>query len=352
MLNLPLKVFPTPAEMPILWIGISGFSPEVGAGLECAIQEFRTPSTRWRTCNAQVADALMVNGAKTRVTPEGNIRVSPGQPSERTLRLHWADIKRPVAFSSPLASPELQPRLSFEASSPVDVHAVLREFETCLEPLRAKFALGMELIRRGTELRHGIFHISRQGRLLAVLDLRKGRAGLSPSATAAEFPAARWDMRPVAAAGVPAGFINMTPAQLAWTYARRTERDALPSRYRTRVIYFRGAPKVPLSWLTDSQLLLLRCLWREPCSASSLHARTGLGPVAMGRDLACLYFAGAITTTPAKARAAITRQDSVPPSIGPGVQSMFDESPRMFAADDTVPATLDRTGSLIARQAI
>lgn len=294
----------------------------------------------------------MVNGAKTRMTPEGNIRVSPGQPSERTLRLHWTDIKRPVAFSSPLASPELQPRLTFDAVSPADVHAVLREFETCLEPLRAQFALGMELIRRGTELRHGVFHISRQGRLLAVLDLRKGRAGLSPSACAADFRGARWDMRPVAAAGVPEGFIKTTPAQLAWTYARRTEHDVLPSRYRTRVIFLRGAPKVPLSWLTDTQLLLLRHLWREPCSASSLHARTGLKPDAMGRDLACLYFAGAITTTPAKARATNTRQDSVPPSIGPGVQSMFDEGPRPFAADDTVPATLNRTGPSIARQAV
>lgn len=78
----------------------------------------------------------------------------------------------------------------------------------------------------------------------------------------------------------------------------------LPPRYRSRPVYFRHAPVVPVRWLGDSQLLLLRELAVGVGDFDALQRRTGLAHRQLTRDLASLYFAGSITTTPDKAGSA------------------------------------------------
>ena len=219
---------------------------------------------------------------------ERDIRVAPGRPSERSFILHVAEVRRPVAFSTPLASTASEPRVTFDARSPASVRALLQQMESWLGPLGAQFAIGAELIRRGVELRHGVFHLSHEGRLLAVLDMRRGKAGLLPVPGPRRLQRRAGNGAPPAAADVPAGFVRATPAELAWTYVRRTDCDLLPARYRTQTIYHRGVPRVPLAWLTDVQLLLLRCLREEPCDFRSLLDRSGAPALQVGRDLACL----------------------------------------------------------------
>jgi hypothetical protein len=310
------------AEQPILWLGMTGFAPQQRAVLEASL--VRAPSSpRWRVSAFGDADAWWVNGAKVRVMPDGNLKVAAGLPTEHALNLNLGDVDRPVAFATPLASAEFEPRYVFDPVSEPSIHAILMQFESWLWLVRARFVLGAQIIRRGPELRHGIYHVSQGGKLLAVLDFQHAKAAISPRVHPVSLWDARWDRRPAGAGGLPESFVHLTPGQLAWTYVARTDRDMLPERYRTQIIYYRHVPGVPLRWLRDSQLMLLRELAAEPGTLETLRQRTGLPASHAEHDLACLYYAGSITTTPAKAAVpTVSGRDSEPHSCGPGLDSL------------------------------
>jgi hypothetical protein len=158
---------------------------------------------------------------------------------------------------------------------------------------------------------------------------------------------ASWAKRPPGAAGLPESFVHLTPGQLAWAYVRRTGRDVLPARYRTETIYYRHVPGVPLRWLRDSHLVLLRELSAQPGTMDALRQRTGLALGDAERDLACLYYAGSITTTRAKAAATESaRDDSQPHSIGAGFDSVSSGADQTFTEyGATVPVQLESRAS-------
>jgi hypothetical protein len=325
-MTLAGQVSQPPVEQPILWLGMSGFAPAQRAALQSFID--RGPGLPcWRICSFGDADAWWVNGGKVRLMPDGNLKVAAGLPSERALNLNLDDIDRPVAFALPLSTDDFEPRCTFDPASAASVHAVLLQFESWLWLSRAQFVLGGQIIRRGSELRHGVFHVHHAGRLLAVLDFQQGKAGLAPRVHPVDLWEARWDKRPAGAGGLPESFIPLTPGQLAWAYVRRTDRDLLPARYRSATIYYRHVPGVPLRWLRDSQLVLLRELFAEPGTMDALSKRTGLAAGQTAHDLTCLYYAGSITTTPLKGTApALPRHDSQPHSSGPGLDSALGDS--------------------------
>jgi hypothetical protein len=332
------------AEQPVLWLGVCGFAPDERALLETALVR-SDGLPRWRTCAFGDADAWCVNGAKVRVMPEGDIRIGAGLPSERAVQLNLADVDRPVAFAQPLASPEFEPRCKFELHSPGSVAAMLLQFDNWLRPLRAQFVIGAQILRRGAELRHGIFHLSHDGNLLAVLDFQQGSAGISPRAHPVDLAEAQWDKRPPGARTPPQEFTRITPAQLAWVYARRTDRDVLPERYRSELIYYRHVPNVPVRWLRDSQLLVLRELSAEPDTLDGLARRTGHTVDTLAHDLACLYYVGSITTTRGKAVALGPqhRIDSQPHSVGPSLDSQLERDVlNHLDGGLTAPALLER----------
>jgi hypothetical protein len=329
------------AEQPILWLGITGFSPQQRAVLDASLA--RPPGLpQWRTCAFGEADAWLVNGAKVSLLPDGNLKVAAGLPTEHALNLNLADVGRPVAFATPLPSPKFEPRCTFSHESSASVQAVLLQFENWLQVVRSQFVLGARILQQSTALRHGIFHLNHRGRLLAVLDFKAGKAGLSPSAHPVDLWNARLEKRPPGAGEAPPAFLRFTPAQFAWAYVRRTDRDLLPPRYERDPIYFRHVPKVPLRWLSDSQLMLLRELSVEPATMETLHQHTSFALPQMRRDLTCLYYAGAITTTRAKAPAPLGRHDSQPYSSGPEFEPLRSAEPSPCdAADFTAPALLE-----------
>jgi hypothetical protein len=330
------------AEQPILWLGMSGFAPQQRAVLETSL--VRLPGLcRWRVGTFGDADAWWVNGAKVRINPDGNLKVAAGLPTEHALNLNLTDVDRPVAFAMPLASADFEPRCTFDPVSEPSVHAVLLQFESWLWQVRAQFVLGAQIIERGPELRHGIYHVSHSGKLLAVLDFLHGKAAISPRVHPVDLREARWAKRPPGAAGLPESFFHLTPGQLAWSYVRRTERDVLPARYRTETIYYRHVPGVPLRWLRDSHLVLLRELSGEPGTMDALRQRTGLALGDAERDLACLYYAGSITTTRGKAAATESaRDDGQPHSVGAGFDSMSSGADQTFTRFGvTVPVQLE-----------
>jgi hypothetical protein len=108
-----------------------------------------------------------------------------GRPQERTLTLRLEEVHRPVAFSTPLASNDLEAVCTFDPLSESAIHRVLLQFERWLQPMLFKAALGALIIERGTTLRGSIYHVMRQATLLAVLDFRHGHAAILPTAIAA-----------------------------------------------------------------------------------------------------------------------------------------------------------------------
>lgn len=255
----------------------------------------------WQACPFSEADAWLVSGAKSRLLNPDKLKVLAGRPTEHALQLNLAEIDRPVAFSLPLAPSELDPMYTFDPSSGPSLQKVLQQFEVRMRPLCCQFVLGGQLIARENQLLPGIYHVSHKGTLLAVMDFHKWHIGISPTANPLDFELARWDRRPLAARDIPEHFLPNSLSQLRWIYTQRTKHDVLPPRYRNKPVYFRHAPDVPLRWLRDSQLVLLRELSIEPATFEVLQQRSGLPSAQLARDLASLYFAGSVTTTADKA---------------------------------------------------
>lgn len=314
----------TTVEPPILWLGMSGFDPHNRAALERCLAR-PLGMARWRVCELSEADAWWVNGAKVRVLPDGNLKVAAGLPTERALRLNLSDIDRPVAFAKPLSATEFEPRCTFEVASQPSIQAVLQQFETYLRLLRVQFVLGFQIIECPAKMRRGVYHVLHGANLLAVLDFARGKASLSPRVQPDELEDAVWYRRPDRAGGLPNNFVPLSAAQLAWAYVRHTDRDMLPARYRAETIYYRRVPRVPMSWLRDSQLTLLRELSIEQGTFDCLHQRTALPVHRIHTDLTCLYYAGAITTTRDRAAVipAIGHVDTQPHSSATGLESLL-----------------------------
>lgn len=330
-------------EQPVLWLGMAGFAPRERSALEACLNR-SDGLPRWRPGAFGDADAWWVNGAKARALPDGKLKVSPGLPTERTLNLDLEEVDRPVAFALPLAGDDFEPRCTFDPASEPSIAAALSQFDRWLWLVRAQFVLGAQLIERSAQLRRGVYHVSHAGQLLAVLDFLQGKAAVLPGVHPVDLWEAEWSKRPIGAHDLPQSFVPVTPAQLTWTYVRRTERDMLPPRYRTQTIYYRHVPGVPLRWLADSQLMILRELSAEPAAIDALRQRTGLPQATIEHDLSCLYYAYAITTTPGKAApAAAGAAESQPHSVGSGFESMPRSGASSKPTDDdlTAPALLE-----------
>ena len=301
-------------EQPVLWLGLAGFTPEQHDQLSALLARLPKGGPLWRVGAFAEADAWLVSGEKCRLVGTDTLKILAGRPTERAVQLDLDEVDRPIAFSLPLSSSDFDPKHTFDLGSQASLGAALQHFESWLRPLRSQFVLGGQLIARESELQPGIYHVSHRGAMLAVMDFNEWRIGMTRKADPAEFELAQWDKRPSAAHDIPTHFLRCSLTQLRWIYAQRTERDVLPPRYRSRPVYFRHAPGVPTRWLRDSQLLLLRELSVEGGDFEALARRTGLARAQLARDMASLYFAGSITTTPDKAGTAAfsVGEDSLP----------------------------------------
>ncbi|MDP1956014.1 MAG: hypothetical protein Q8M51_04230 [Polaromonas sp.] len=344
-------------DQPVIWLGLAGFTPEQRLQLHGLLAQLPKGGIAWKLCAFADADAWLVSGEKCRLVAADTLKIMAGLPSERTVQLDLEQVDRPVAFSLPLASREFDPKLTFDLASLPSLLKVLQHFASWLRPLRSQYVLGGQLIARESELLPGIYHVSHNGSLLAVMDFHEWRIGISRKADPVDFEFAKWDRRPLEAHDIPAQFLRSSLTQLRWIYAQRTERDVLPTRYRSRPIYFRRAPEVPMRWLRDPQLLLLRELSVQASDFETLRQRTGLTPAQLARELASLYFAGSITTTADKAgtgaftaSTASASDESLPGRSQPGPAKPPQAAPSELAApprsfpkpDPTAPAQLSR----------
>jgi hypothetical protein len=331
---------PESGEVPMLWLGLAGFAADQHRAIVQIVSTRSGDLPRWELGGFGGADAWLLNGQRCVVRPDATVEVVPALPAEKRITLDLSDVDRPVAFANPVPE-DLEPRCTFDVASSASVQAVLAQFDAWLRLERAQFELGAQVIRLGAALRHGVFHLMHRDRLLAVLDFRKGQAGLAPALHPADVMQAEWRRRPDGAAAIPPGFVASSTAQLAWTYVRRSDRDMLPQHYREKTIYFRRVPRVPSRLLQDTQLVLLRELSIRPSNRDVLGERTGIESAQLDHALACLYYGGSITTTPSKAGRpnATHASDSLRDSSNP-VSLLTGQAPLPHPHELTAPAVL------------
>jgi len=306
-------------ELPLLRLGLAGFSAEQQGQLSTLLQQVSSGS--WHLARFADADAWWVNGARVQVLLDKTIRIASGEPGGRSLHLDLPDVDRPIAFSLPLAPRNFEPLYTFDARSESSVSAILERFEAWMRPLIAQFCLASRILEQESVLGPGIHHVSADGALIGVVNMQ-GETGVLPTASPVDFENAMWEHVHSSAGAIPEHFVRSSLAQLMWQFAVRTSCDILPTRYRTGLLYFRRPPRLSPRLMNDSHLLLLRELACAPGDFESLQQRTGLGGPALARGLAALYFVGAITAdarraAPARGRSAdsvLTHQQSVLPS--------------------------------------
>lgn len=298
-------------EVPVFEFGMLGFSAQQREHLAGLVTSLPQATATWRSCHFAEADAWLVCGQKTRLNPKSepdpstshsdSVRILAGMPSEHLTVLNLNQVNRPMGFSVPLHSADIEPRFTFDPTSAQGLQKLLHQFEACLRPLHAQIVLGKQLIEHEANLMPTVYHVIHNGHLLAVMDFVNWKIGFSPDANPQHLEHAIWEKRPTQAHVIPNGFIHTDAAKLRWMYARHSMRDLLPARYRHDVIYFRQAPTVPVSWLTDSHLLLMRELSARPANFQQLIERTGMAHEQLTRDVACLYFSACLTTLASKA---------------------------------------------------
>lgn len=300
-------------ELPVLRLGLAGFTTEQHERLAQVLADPSSSGISWEIGQFSEADAWWVNGARTQMLADGTLRVASGVPAGRFTQLNLQEVDRPVAFAQPLAPRNFEPALSFEPASKPSIEQVLARVEAWLRPMVAQFCLASQIIEQESVLGSGIYHVSAEGKLLAVVNLR-GEVGVLPTAEPDEFEEAMWNHRPAGAGDIPETFVRASLSQLMWQYAVRTSRDLLPKRYRTGLLYFRRPPRLPQRVLKDAHLLLLRELAGAPSSFEELEQRTGLSGDALAQPLAALYLVGSVTSNPKRAGQRAGRRSEAPDS--------------------------------------
>jgi hypothetical protein len=287
----------------MLRLGLAGFTAAEQALLSTALAARASHSqTSWQFAPLGEADAWCVNGSRVQSLPGGVLRILPGLPSGRSIRIHPDEIDWPIAFSTPLGSADFEPAFTFQPDSAASIESVLQHLEGWLRPLMVQFYLASQIVEQDLDLRSGVFHVSVQGKLYAIVSLRSG-IGVWPIADPAELVHAVWNHRPNSADAIPNSFVRTDYSQLMWQYATRTTRDCLPPHYRTRQLFLRRPPRVPLRLLNDPTLLLVRELEFMSGTFADLAQRTGMTGAQLTRHLGALYMVGAITADPKRAPA-------------------------------------------------
>jgi len=70
-------------ELPVLRLGLAGFSSEEQADLAIKIQSVAIGVVHWHAAELDRADTWLVNGARSQDLGEGRIRINPGVPTAR-----------------------------------------------------------------------------------------------------------------------------------------------------------------------------------------------------------------------------------------------------------------------------
>ncbi|MBC5767756.1 hypothetical protein [Ramlibacter albus] len=317
---------------PVMRMGLIGFQSDSHL---CTLLSNRKGLVAWERGPFTEADALWVNGEHAQLVRPGIVRIPSYEQGRPATVLSLKDVDRPIAFTLPLPSPNIQPQYLFNPASPEGVAAIFDNFEGWLRPLATELSIARSLAQRRYQLTSAVYHLQLQGQLVGVIDLN-GDVGLHPNLTPRDAAAAEWGGRPPAAHAIPEHFARTPISQIMWQYVMRTGEDLLPERYRHATIYFRGAPRVDQRLVRDTHMLCLSMLAAAPQTLPELLEHTGLSERELVQALAALYLGGSITTHPGKtaweprAHSKAARTESNPDSVL--TPSLFDSEAAASAA--------------------
>ena len=290
-------------ELPVLRLGMAGFSPEQEHALETAARASR--NSVWIAGPLAGADAWMINGARTQKLEHGRLRIAAARTGDRALQLELSDVRCPVAFSTPLPK-SMEAMCTFDVAQPAAIGEVLRVFEMWLARMQAQFWLAAHIVEHQEVLGSATFELRSRGQLIAVVDMR-GDVAVLPSVRPANFEVAVWTRLQRERLLVPDHFCRTSLADLMWRYVSRSRRGLLPERFRRGLIYFRRPPRVERAVVGEEHLLAMRELAIHPCRYDELLRDLGLTDEELGRTLAALYYVGSITGNPQRAAATTVR---------------------------------------------
>lgn len=318
-------------EIPVLRLGMAGYTGEQQKLAAAAAAGASNGRARWETAAFTDADGWWLDGGRTVLLPDQHLRVQPAIAAERPVQLALADVDRPVAFSLPLTAPGFRPAVTFQLGEPGDTTRVLHLFADWLQVMLSQFALASSIAENQPRLASGSWEVLRGSELLAVVDLKLG-AGVRPGVTSKDFVDASWCIRDHGAVVIPPGYPRASVSQVMWQYAQRSERELLPSHYRTQPLYFRRPPRLPQRQLKDAHLLVIRELAANPgMNFNGLQQATGLGAEALARVLSALYVVGSITSNAKRAAVPVSRPGGARDGTianSDVFQSVMDSSPR------------------------
>lgn len=282
-------------DRPIFWLGIAGLSPPQRAALLGFLPYEPGSLPAWRVAKFEEADAWCVSGQAANLQQDGVLAIPDSRRAAPPLQLQLEAVDRPLAFTTPVASQEIEPLTTFDPESERAVQMMLKKFEVWLQPLRAQYFLGALLYETLGGLRHAVYEVVHQSVLLAVVDLPRRRVDYRVDASPVQLEQASWTQRAGSTDGLPPRFKRSGVSEVMWQFAQHSSVDLLPVGYHTELIRLVRPPQVPVSWLKESLRTVLQALEAGPTSMSQLQ-KSGLNPGQLARDLASLYFDGAIAT--------------------------------------------------------
>ena len=288
-------------ERPIFWLGLAGLTPPERALLTAYLPPAPGSLPAWRVAKFSEADAWCISGTAAELTEEGNLTVPDSRRAEPDIAIDFRKLDRPLAFTKPVRWEELAPLDQFDPASERAVQMVLKKFETSLHGLRAQFSLGAFIRRSMPDLQPLSYHVVHRNTLLAVVDLALRHVHYLPDVSPLQLEGAVWLARQPGDGGAgpaAAGFAQASLSEIMWQFAQRSAADVLPEQFTTGVIRLRHSPRVPQTLLKESQAKLLRILAVKATSLNDLLAQNAsFNRGQLGRDLAALYFDGAISAS-------------------------------------------------------
>ncbi|HUR88275.1 MAG TPA: hypothetical protein VMZ74_04235 [Ramlibacter sp.] len=337
-------------SVPVMRMGLVGFADERQLRNLLATRNRNLQWERWPFIDA---DALWINGENAQPLRGNMVRVPSVEAGKQAIVLNLKEIDRPTAFTLPIGNGYFTPPLAFDPHKVEQVADVLNQFEAELLDVAVDLTLAAEISRRRHELASPSYHLTVQGRLVAVFSVT-GEIGLAQQLSPYELAHAEWAGRPAAGADVPGHFRHTSMAQVMWNYVMRNVDDLLPSRYREGTMYWRRMPAVPTKWVREEHMMLISVLSTGPQTVQSLVDQTGFSEATVGQTLAALYFGGSLTTDPRKAGPTLApvkpRKDDDWPSsmtstfVAPQSTAPPRPGKRSRADMPTVPAPLEKPG--------
>lgn len=279
-------------ELPHLRLGTAGFDDAQLARLQDGLSR-ATSGMDWRLGGLETADAWCLNGARTMILADGGLQVSSAS-GPFTVRIRAGEGERPIVFATPATAQLAESCETFDLDSLSGTRAMLEKLEGWLRPAAIRFWLGWQIMQRRPDLSDSVFHVSVNGRMVAVVS-RLG-VGVLPIADPLRLHQAVWARRPLEAGEIPSHYLRCGLAEVLWTYAMRTDRALMPPSLRAGAIHWRGAPPLPQRLFADAHLLIARELAQAPATFEELRGRTGLADADLARALAALRIVGAIVS--------------------------------------------------------